>query len=120
MRLARQTYASRCRKEVVRDLKESICGFPLWNMESKDLAQHLPVPGMPGSYELPVAPRFAKLPPFRSGLVSMVLVDQDGTTVDLTPELFRVPEMVFSDEGPQPDRVCGRRLLSSGLCPNLR
>ena len=41
-----------------------------------DLAAHLPVPGMPSSYELP-----------------------DGTMIDLSPELFRIPEMLF-DDGP--------------------
>ena len=68
------SYERRCVLEVTRGLKEAMCGLPLIRFENAGLAHHLPVPGMPGSYELP-----------------------DGTVVQLTPELYRIPERLFDD-----------------------
>ena len=58
------SYVQRCRLEAVQGLKEAVCGLPLIRFSNQDLAPHLPVAGMPGSYELP-----------------------DGTPIDLSPEV---------------------------------
>jgi hypothetical protein len=47
------SYEKRAVLEVCRGLKEAICGLPLVRFENAALAHHLPVPGMPSSYELP-------------------------------------------------------------------
>jgi len=56
-------------------VKEDLCGFPLFRMEDDGLAHHLPIAGRPSEVELP-----------------------DGTSVQLDPQLFRVPERLFDDD----------------------
>lgn len=53
------SYVQRCRLEAVQGLKEAVCGLPLVRFSNQDLAAHLPVPGMPSTYELPVSFRTA-------------------------------------------------------------
>jgi len=70
-----QSFVNRCRLEVATTVKEDMCGLPLVpGMSDAGLAPYLPVGGMPTSCELP-----------------------DGTAVSLSPELYRVPELLFQD-----------------------
>ena len=113
------SYVQRCRLEAVQGLKEAVCGLPLVRFSNQDLAAHLPVPGMPSTYELPVSsettarvfhrdrlrpcPRMclsSPAPPRRTSLFKYAnhVLLQDGTPINLSPELFRVPEMLFDDD----------------------
>jgi len=66
------TYERQAKLWAVDSVKEAMCGLPLWRMPDEVLAPHLPLPRRPAQYELP-----------------------DGTVVEASPDIYRVPERLF-------------------------